>query len=64
VLGDKQLASGLRKLEQTTTGQGTAPNRGEILAHIEDHYLIKRPESHGHFEENGSQTLAPLTFLA
>jgi hypothetical protein len=43
VLGDQQLAKGLRKLERSTPA-GAAPDRSEILAHIEDHYLI-RPES-------------------
>jgi hydroxymethylpyrimidine pyrophosphatase-like HAD family hydrolase len=40
VLGDEQLAGGLRKLERTTAA-GAAPNRSEILAHIQDHYLIE-----------------------
>jgi hypothetical protein len=40
VLGDQQLAKGLRKLERTTPA-GATPDRAEILAHIEDHYLIK-----------------------
>ena len=47
VLGDQPLASGLRKLERTTA-VGVAPNRTEILAHIQDHYLIE-----GDQEENG-----------
>lgn len=38
VLGDEPLARGLRKLERTTRA---TPDRGEILAHIEDHYLIE-----------------------
>lgn len=40
VIGDQQLAKGLRKLERTTPA-GATPDRAEILAHIEDHYLIK-----------------------
>ena len=40
VLGDQELARGLRKLERTTP-VGATPDRAEILAHIEDHYLIK-----------------------
>ena len=43
VIGDQQLARGLRKLERTMPA-GATPNRAEILAHIEDHYLIQ-PES-------------------
>jgi len=39
VIGDEQLARGLRKLERTVAG-GASPDRGEILAHIEDHYQI------------------------
>jgi hypothetical protein len=39
VLGDQQLARGLRKLERTTPA-GATPDRMEILAHIEDQYLI------------------------
>ena len=39
VLGDEQLARGLRKIERTTPA-GATPNRAEILAHIDDHYLI------------------------
>jgi hydroxymethylpyrimidine pyrophosphatase-like HAD family hydrolase len=41
VLGDEQLAFGLRKLERTTRA-GAAPDRSEILAHIEDRYLIEK----------------------
>lgn len=37
VLGDAELARGLRKLEQTPG----AVNREEILAHVADHYLIE-----------------------
>ncbi|MBI1996553.1 MAG: HAD hydrolase family protein [Deltaproteobacteria bacterium] len=40
VLGDQQLARGLRKLERTTPA-GATPDRMEILAHISDHYLIQ-----------------------
>jgi len=40
VIGDQQLARGLRKLERTMPA-GATPNRAEILAHIEDHYLIQ-----------------------
>jgi hypothetical protein len=43
VLGDQQLAKGLRKLERSTPA-GATPDRSEILAHIKDHYLIQ-PES-------------------
>jgi hypothetical protein len=39
VLGDEVLARGLRKLERTVLA-GATPDRDEILAHIEDHYLI------------------------
>lgn len=41
VLGDDQLARGLRKLEKITA-VGVVPDRKEILAHIEDHYLIEK----------------------
>jgi hypothetical protein len=41
VLGDQQLAQELRKLERTTPA-GATPDRTEILAHIEDHYLIQQ----------------------
>jgi hypothetical protein len=41
VMGDQQLARGLRKLERSTPA-GATPDRAEILAHIEDHYLIQR----------------------
>lgn len=41
VLGDEQLAQGLRKLERGVP-LGAAPNRQEILAHIEAHYLIEK----------------------
>jgi hypothetical protein len=41
VLGDQQLANGLRKLERTTPA-GATPDRAEILAHIQDHYLIEQ----------------------
>lgn len=41
VLGDEQLAQGLRKLERTTPA-GATPDRTEVLAHIEDHYLIRQ----------------------
>lgn len=44
VIGDRQLAKGLRKLERAILA-GAAPDRGEIQAHIEDHYLIKQEES-------------------
>lgn len=40
VIGDQQLAKGLRKLERTTP-TGATPDRSEILAHINDHYLIQ-----------------------
>jgi hypothetical protein len=36
ILGDQQLARGLRKLERTTP-IGRTPDRAEILAHIEAH---------------------------
>jgi hypothetical protein len=39
VLGDQELARGLRKLERTMP-TGGIPDRAEILAHIADHYLI------------------------
>ncbi len=41
VIGDQQLARGLRKLERTTPA-GATPDRAEILAHIQDHYLIQQ----------------------
>jgi len=40
VLGDLELARGLRKLERAVV-DGGPPDRGEILAHVEDHYLIQ-----------------------
>jgi len=40
VIGDQQLARGLHKLERSTPA-GATPDRAEILAHIEDHYLIQ-----------------------
>jgi hypothetical protein len=40
VLGDEQLANGLRKFERTTSPD-TTPERTEILAQIEHHYLIQ-----------------------
>jgi hydroxymethylpyrimidine pyrophosphatase-like HAD family hydrolase len=43
VLGDEQLARGLRKLERIMPIKAT-PDRKEILAHIEDHYLIEKRE--------------------
>jgi hydroxymethylpyrimidine pyrophosphatase-like HAD family hydrolase len=39
VLGDHQLARGLRKLERVTAA-GATPDRAEILAHIESQYSI------------------------
>lgn len=39
VLGDRELARGLHKLEWSVTA-GAAPDRAEILAHIEDRYRI------------------------
>jgi len=39
VIGDPQLAKGLRKLERTTL-RDAPPERAEILAHIRDCYLI------------------------
>lgn len=41
VLGDQQLAKGLHKLERTLP-KGATPDRSEILAHIQDHYLIQQ----------------------
>jgi len=41
VMGDQQLARGLRKLERAIPA-GAAPDRAEILAHIQDHYLIQQ----------------------
>ena len=41
VMGDQQLARGLRKLERTTPA-GATLDRAEILAHIQDHYLIQQ----------------------
>ncbi len=40
VIGDQQLAKGLRKLERAAPS-GANPDRAEILAHINDHYLIQ-----------------------
>ena len=40
VMGDQQLARGLRELERAMPA-GAAPDRAEILAHIQDHYLIQ-----------------------
>jgi hypothetical protein len=40
VLGDEQLAKGLKKIERTTPA-GVSPNRAEILAHIDHHYLLQ-----------------------
>ena len=39
VLGDEKVASGLRKIEKATPS-ASLPPREEILAHIEDQYLI------------------------
>jgi hypothetical protein len=39
VLGDRELAAGLRKLE-TTARAGAAPSRDEILQHVRDRYLV------------------------
>jgi hydroxymethylpyrimidine pyrophosphatase-like HAD family hydrolase len=44
VLGDQQLAKGLRKLERVTPA-GATPDRAEILAYIEDYYLIQASEA-------------------
>ena len=41
VIGDQQLAKGLRKLERTMPA-GANPDRAEIQAHIQDHYQIDR----------------------
>jgi hypothetical protein len=43
VIGDQQLSRGLGKLERSTP-PGKMPDRAEILAHIEDHYLIESKE--------------------
>jgi hypothetical protein len=43
VIGDQQLARGLRKIERSTPAAAN-PDRAEILAHIEDHYLIETKE--------------------
>jgi hydroxymethylpyrimidine pyrophosphatase-like HAD family hydrolase len=40
VLGDEQLARGLKKIERSTPA-GASPNRAEILAHIEHHYQLQ-----------------------
>jgi hypothetical protein len=39
VLGDHELATGLRKVE-TTARAGAAPSREEILQHVRDRYLV------------------------
>jgi hypothetical protein len=44
VLGDQQLARGLRKIERTMPA-GAIPDRAEILAHIEDQYLIEQNDN-------------------
>jgi hydroxymethylpyrimidine pyrophosphatase-like HAD family hydrolase len=44
VIGDQQLARGLRKVERSTPAAAN-PDRAEILAHIEDHYLIETKET-------------------
>lgn len=44
VIGDQQLAKGLRKLERAI-GAGAMPGRAEILAHIADHYIIDQGSS-------------------
>lgn len=41
VLGDQLLANDIRKLERATAA-GATPDQSEILAHIEDHYLIQQ----------------------
>ena len=40
IIGDQQLAQGLRKVERTTPA-GATPDRAEILAHIRGHYQIQ-----------------------
>jgi hypothetical protein len=47
VIGDQQLAKGLRKLERAIIA-GATPDHAEILAHIEDHYLIHQDDEVGH----------------
>jgi hydroxymethylpyrimidine pyrophosphatase-like HAD family hydrolase len=49
VLSDERLARGLRKLERAAA-TGAAPDRAEILAHIEDQYVVSNESlrSHGH----------------
>jgi hypothetical protein len=44
VIGDQQLAKGLRKLERAILA-GATPDRAEIQAHIKDHYLIQEDEA-------------------
>ncbi|HXG52437.1 MAG TPA: HAD hydrolase family protein [candidate division Zixibacteria bacterium] len=46
VLGDEQLAHGLRKLERMAPA-GAIPDREEILAHIDDYYLIGEEQEPG-----------------
>jgi hypothetical protein len=48
ILGDPQLARGLRKLERVTAA-GVAPDRAEILAYVQSQYFIpwKRASSDG-----------------
>lgn len=41
VIGDQQLAQGLRKIERAIPA-GATPDRAEILAHVRDHYLIQQ----------------------
>jgi hypothetical protein len=43
VIGDQQLAKGLRKLERAILA-GATPDHAEIQAHIEDHYLIRQDD--------------------
>jgi len=39
VIGDQELARGLHKIERAVI-DGAAPDRAEILAHIEDQYRM------------------------
>jgi hypothetical protein len=51
VLGDQQLARGLRKIERITPA-GATPDRAEILAHIKDQYSIEQNDN-GHVVNGG-----------
>ena len=51
IIGDQQLAKGIRKLERAILA-GATPDRAEIQAHIEDHYLIQQDEESWSFDKD------------